>query len=156
MNSNRIAEYEIEAIVKHKKTPSGYSYLLKWKGYPSSENSWENEDNLPCKEFLQNYWKKINADKKKEHDQETKTKNKQIEHSADSHQSKTQILGVRKDFDGKILFLILTKKGKKKELSLNFLKNHHPDILISYFESLIHFTSKINVNLSEFTVGSNN
>jgi len=34
--------YEVEAIFKSRVTPNrrGIQYLVKWKGYPSSENSW--------------------------------------------------------------------------------------------------------------------
>ena len=39
-------EYEVEAILSHKRLGRGYSYLIKWKGYPSSDNSWEPEQNI--------------------------------------------------------------------------------------------------------------
>jgi hypothetical protein len=39
-------EWEVEAIIKHKRTRWGIRYRVKWKGYPSSENSWEPESNL--------------------------------------------------------------------------------------------------------------
>ena len=39
-------EYEVEAILSHKWLGRGYSYLIKWKGYPSSDNSWEPEQNV--------------------------------------------------------------------------------------------------------------
>jgi len=34
-------EYEIEAIMSHKKWGRGYWYLIKWKEYPISDNTWE-------------------------------------------------------------------------------------------------------------------
>ncbi|TFY50771.1 hypothetical protein EVJ58_g10896 [Rhodofomes roseus] len=36
--------WEFEAILGHKGTASRRRYLVKWKGYPPSENSWEPED----------------------------------------------------------------------------------------------------------------
>ena len=39
-------EYKVEAILSHKRLGKGYSYLIKWKGYPSSDNSWEPERNI--------------------------------------------------------------------------------------------------------------
>jgi len=34
-------EYKIEAIMSHKKWGPGYQYLVKWKGYPISNNIWK-------------------------------------------------------------------------------------------------------------------
>ena len=39
-------EYEVEAILSHKGPTAHRLYLTTWKGYPSSENTWEPEINL--------------------------------------------------------------------------------------------------------------
>ena len=39
-------EYEVETIISHKGSPGRRKYLTTWKGYPSSENTWEPESNL--------------------------------------------------------------------------------------------------------------
>ena len=39
-------EYEVDHIVSHKGSPDRRQYLTAWKGYPSSENTWEPEVNL--------------------------------------------------------------------------------------------------------------
>ena len=39
-------EYEVEAIISHKGSLGHRKYLTAWKGYPSSENTWEPESNL--------------------------------------------------------------------------------------------------------------
>lgn len=39
-------EYEVEAIVGHKKLRNNTKYRIKWKGYPTSENTWEDEEAL--------------------------------------------------------------------------------------------------------------
>jgi hypothetical protein len=39
-------EYEVDHIVSHKGSPGRRLYLIAWKGYPSSENTWEPESNL--------------------------------------------------------------------------------------------------------------
>ena len=36
-------EYEVEAIIAHKRQGRGHIYLIKWKGYPTGDNSWEPE-----------------------------------------------------------------------------------------------------------------
>jgi hypothetical protein len=39
-------EYEVDHIVSHKGSPGRRLDLTAWKGYPSSENTWEPENNL--------------------------------------------------------------------------------------------------------------
>ncbi|CAG8546658.1 5021_t:CDS:2, partial [Paraglomus occultum] len=69
-------EYEVEAIVDHKKTKGIMKYYIKWKGYPSDENTWESADNLNCDDLVQAYWlqskERNNKEKKKKHKYKTK------------------------------------------------------------------------------------
>ena len=41
-------EYEVKAILDSRRFGRGHKlqYLIKWKGYPSSENQWEDADNV--------------------------------------------------------------------------------------------------------------
>ncbi len=39
-------EFEIETIVSHRRKGNQWQYLIRWKGYPTSDNSWEYEDDL--------------------------------------------------------------------------------------------------------------
>lgn len=39
-------------------------YFLKWKGYDKSENSWEPENNLNCKDLIRDFEKKFKQEKK--------------------------------------------------------------------------------------------
>ena len=49
-------EYKVEVIVAHRKWGKGYLYLVKWTGYPSSENTWQNADSLKgASEILEEY-----------------------------------------------------------------------------------------------------
>ena len=36
-------EYEVEEIISHRKSGKGRVFLVKWKGYSFSENTWESE-----------------------------------------------------------------------------------------------------------------
>ena len=35
--------YEVESIIKHRWKGRGHQYLLKWKGYPITDVTWENK-----------------------------------------------------------------------------------------------------------------
>ncbi|KXN92846.1 hypothetical protein AN958_06843 [Leucoagaricus sp. SymC.cos] len=49
-------EYKVEKIIKHKGTPQGMKYLIRWKGYFPSDDTWEWEDNLEYSgELLREY-----------------------------------------------------------------------------------------------------
>ena len=49
-------EYKMEAIIFHEGPPGWQKYLTAWKGYPSSENTWELETNLKhAKQILKEY-----------------------------------------------------------------------------------------------------
>ena len=48
-------EYKVEDIVADKTHRRIQQYLIKWKGYPSSENSWVNTKDLHAPELLKEY-----------------------------------------------------------------------------------------------------
>jgi Chromo (CHRromatin Organisation MOdifier) domain len=52
---NGEAEYEVEAIRSHRHFGKNkrLQYLLKWKGYPEADNTWESEDQLNAPEAIQ-------------------------------------------------------------------------------------------------------
>eukprot|EP00088_Acartia_fossae_P029578 TRINITY_DN30445_c0_g1_i1.p1 TRINITY_DN30445_c0_g1~~TRINITY_DN30445_c0_g1_i1.p1 ORF type:complete len:213 (-),score=23.79 TRINITY_DN30445_c0_g1_i1:105-743(-) len=58
--------YTVEAVVKHR-TVRGNSleFLIKWKDYPSSENTWEAENDVYAKDLIDEYWIRINEKEKK-------------------------------------------------------------------------------------------
>jgi len=53
-------EYEVEEILDRRKHYRKIQYLVKWKGYPLSEASWEPESNLNCPELLKAFNSKFN------------------------------------------------------------------------------------------------
>ena len=49
-------EYAIEKIVGKRTNRHGkIEYLVKWRGYPDSENTWEPKAQLACPEIIQEY-----------------------------------------------------------------------------------------------------
>lgn len=74
---NDEVEYEVEKIVDTRTTTSGQQeYLVKWEGYPESENTWEPTENLNhCSEKLQTFHQlRRQAQRKVRALPETKTK----------------------------------------------------------------------------------
>ena len=52
-------EFEVEHIIahRHRGRKRTLQFLIRWKGYPDSENTWEPEDNLSnCPQKFQEYW----------------------------------------------------------------------------------------------------
>jgi Chromo (CHRromatin Organisation MOdifier) domain len=54
-------EYEDEEIIDHRTFRQKKQYLVKWLGYPMSENSWVNEKYLHFPQLLQEYLSSKNS-----------------------------------------------------------------------------------------------
>ena len=50
---------------KHKGRGRKLHYLIKWKGYPTSDNSWEPAKNLNAEELIREYEKRKRPNKTK-------------------------------------------------------------------------------------------
>ena len=50
---------------KHKGRGCKLHYLIKWKGYPASNNSWEPAENLNAEELIKEYEKRKQPNKTK-------------------------------------------------------------------------------------------
>lgn len=53
-------EYEIEKILSHRRMGKGLQFLIRWKGYDASEDSWLSEKNLQNASVLLNRYKSKN------------------------------------------------------------------------------------------------
>lgn len=58
--------FDVERIVSDRVVKGRREYLIKWVGYPDSENTWECEDNLMCEEMLAAYRKRKDEKEKRE------------------------------------------------------------------------------------------
>lgn len=47
--------YEVERLVSHKTQDGSKYFLIRWKGYDASFDTWEREDNLNCPKLMKNY-----------------------------------------------------------------------------------------------------
>merc|ERR1712130_820906 len=90
------AEYEVETIVSKRTSEEGkVEYLVKWKGWNASDNTWEPVDNLQSsKELIDEFEEKTEDAEMKEESKETeekeapnaeKTEEKEVDHCANMH-----------------------------------------------------------------------
>ncbi|KAF9186714.1 hypothetical protein BGZ51_001795 [Haplosporangium sp. Z 767] len=50
--------FEVERVVGHKRERGVLSYYLKWKNYDDSDNTWEEEESVFCKDLVSAYWER--------------------------------------------------------------------------------------------------
>uniref|UniRef100_A0A0A9X9T1 Chromo domain-containing protein n=1 Tax=Lygus hesperus TaxID=30085 RepID=A0A0A9X9T1_LYGHE len=48
-------EYEVDAIVADRAIKGRIQYKVRWKGYASEDDTWENESNLDCTDLIEEY-----------------------------------------------------------------------------------------------------
>jgi hypothetical protein len=48
---------EVQTVLDHKETSDGYKYLVKWKGFDISENSWVKGSDFDSLKPINKYWK---------------------------------------------------------------------------------------------------
>ncbi|XP_031560643.1 chromobox protein homolog 1-like [Actinia tenebrosa] len=82
-------EYEVEKVVDKRNVNGQVHYLLKWKNYPDSDNTWEASEGLQCPELIAEFEKKMQEKKKSKgssskrkesgpSEKETKTKKRKV------------------------------------------------------------------------------
>lgn len=64
-SDNKNKYYDIEKILEHKRVGRGYKYLVKWKGEPSSKNSWIPGSYFQDKSVLEQYHNKKSSNEAK-------------------------------------------------------------------------------------------
>ena len=57
-------EFTVEKILDKRVRNSKVEYLIKWEGYPDTENTWEPQENLDCPDIISAYEER--SQKKKE------------------------------------------------------------------------------------------
>ncbi|EJW03476.1 hypothetical protein EDEG_00207 [Edhazardia aedis USNM 41457] len=92
--------YEIESIVSSKRKGNKTYYLVKWQGFPSDQNTWEEESNIFAKDLIEEYQNRKAAERKSKGTSAEKTGLQTINKDKNSKRTKTKHKG--DDIDEKL------------------------------------------------------
>jgi len=146
-------EYTVEAVRDKRFNRGKVEYLLKWKGYPEEENTWEPSEHLDCQELIQEFEKKraakaaarkeadkrkagsssssSDAKKRKEYDE----KPRGFDRSLDPE----RIIGAT-DNSGELMFLIKWKGSDEADLVPSREANVKcPQTVIKFYEERLNW-----------------
>lgn len=155
--------YEVEAIVDSRPAGGGMEYLVQWRGYDSSQNTWEPREHLAGAQHVLRAFEskqKLPCDTSWEPSEKKRKRlytapvaqTQQVTEESDSSDEQTashspapcrktedlEVLGVR-TARGDLVWTVQTSRGQKQELSLEQVKARAPLTLIDYLISKLRF-----------------
>jgi len=148
-------EYSVEKILDKRTKGGKVEYLIKWEGYPDSENTWEPQDNLDCPEIISAFEAKKSAKKeepkkrKKEAEAPAPTKKKKVVEDDDDTKPRgfdrglqpERIIGAT-DTSGELMFLMKWKDSDEADLVPSRQANVKcPQIVIQFYEERLTWHS---------------
>merc|ERR1711988_153430 len=142
-------EYSVEKVVNKRVGRNGkVEYLLKWKGWPDEDNTWEPKEHLDCEDLIEEFEKK----QKEKNDKKKEAEKRKASASADSSSKKKKsdeddtlrgferklkperIIGAT-DSSGELMFLIKWKGSDEGDLVPAREANVKcPQIVIKFYE----------------------
>jgi hypothetical protein len=138
---NTKSTYEVERIVDHKLGHKGQmKYLLKWKGFPEDENTWEREANLCCPELLAAYWRA-------HREQPAPAAEREAAAKARPHRPAVEIVAGGAGPDGRIAFMARIDGGEIAIYENSYLKERYPEALANYYLQHMDIVPTFNVVL---------
>lgn len=143
-------EFVVEKVVDVRVRGGKKEYLLKWKGYPESENTWEPEENLDCSELIAAFEEKNKKNKEEKKKRKAKdddesstssaTKRKKVVEEEDKLRGfdrglqPERIIGAT-DSSGELMFLMKWKDSDEADLVPARQANIRcPQIVIAFYE----------------------
>jgi chromobox protein 1 len=139
------AEFVVEKVTDMRVRNGKKEFLLKWKGFPDSENTWEPSDNLDCPdligEFEDKLKKKKDEKRKKGDDDGSSRKKKRVAEEEDNKPrgfdrglQPERIIGAT-DSGGELMFLMKWKDSDEADLVPARQANIRcPQIVIAFYE----------------------
>jgi len=140
-------EFQVEKVMDMRYRGNRKEYLLKWKGYPDSENTWEPEANLDCQDLIQAFEdavkkKKEEKKRKSQAGEEGSTKKKKKVAEEEDNKPRgfdrglqpERIIGAT-DSSGELMFLMKWKDSDEADLVPARQANIRcPQIVIAFYE----------------------
>jgi len=138
-------EFTVEKIVDMRVRNGKKEYLLKWRGYPDSENTWEPMENLDCPDMIDAFEEKLKKKKeerkRKAEDEGSAKKKKKVAEEEDNKPrgfdrglQPERIIGAT-DSGGELMFLMKWKDSDEADLVPARQANIRcPQIVIAFYE----------------------
>jgi len=148
-------EYTVEKILDKRIRGGKTEYLIKWEGYPDSENTWEPEDNLDCPDLISAFEEKTKQkkeEKKRKKEAESSSSGKKKQKLVEDEEGKPRgferglqperIIGAT-DSSGELMFLMKWKDSDEADLVPARQANVKcPQIVIQFYEERLTWTTK--------------
>ncbi|XP_053947061.1 chromobox protein homolog 3 [Anastrepha obliqua] len=139
--------FVVEKIVDKRITPEGkVEYFIKWRGYPSGENTWEPEENCDCPALIQKF-EESRAKSKKRGEKKPKVEEIQKPRGYERGLAMEQIVGAT-DETGDVSYLIKWQFCDELDLVAGEeVRQKNPEFVIDFFERRSPFQRVINERL---------
>lgn len=119
---------EPDKIIRHRLCSGSLQYLVKWKGLPDDENTWENEEDLRCPAVIQAYHKTV---EEKMHLADVIT---------DSSYPK-EVINVCIQ-NGRILYTVRYDGDRTAKVNSSFIQQYCPLLAIHFYEKNTQTTDR--------------
>ncbi|XP_037947706.1 chromobox protein homolog 1-like [Teleopsis dalmanni] len=139
--------FVVEKIIDKRITTEGkVEYYIKWRGYPSSDNTWEPEENCDCPAIIQRF-EESRAKSKKRGEKKPKVEEIQKSRGYDRGLAIEQIVGAT-DTTGDVSYLVKWQFCDEFDLVPGALvRQKNPEFIIDFFERRSPFQRAINERL---------
>lgn len=147
-------EYSVEKILEKRLHHGKVEYLIKWEGYPDSENTWEPQANLDCPDIIKAFEdaakSKKDDNKKRKRESEAGPKKKKLAGDDDDDGKPRgfdrglqpeRIIGAT-DSSGELMFLMKWKDSDEADLVAARQANVKcPQVVIQFYEERLTWHS---------------
>lgn len=135
--------FVVERIVDKRITAEGkVEYFIKWRGYPSGDNTWEPEENCDCPALIQKF-EESRAKSKKRGEKKPKCEEIQKPRGYERGLELAEIMGAT-DVTGEIKYLVRWQYCDEFDLvPSSQVSEKDPQMLIEYYQKMAPYTSNI-------------